>query len=295
MAVELTIAEQATLRDCETVIERGIKSFAEVGRALLAIKTDQLYRVTHRRFEDYCSERWNMTGRYPPRILAYGAGGVGKTAFAAAAPNPLFLLSEGETGLETLMDAGTVRRDMPFVEAKNWGETMSVIGGLIREQHPYRSLVVDCVDGVANMGRKFTCETQFKNDWGPRGYENFHAGDKAFAGGTWESLMKALDQVRARGLAVILLAHMAVAKSPNPQGPDFPKFTGDMLKEVWRRTFNWADCVLFMQHDMATIKDQDDKHIKDVELNRCRGGLKWPRCRNRASWADRGAFLCWLL
>lgn len=56
--------ETASLALCESVIERGLKTFIEVGEALARIRQYRLYRLTHGTFEEYCSERWGMTRRY---------------------------------------------------------------------------------------------------------------------------------------------------------------------------------------------------------------------------------------
>lgn len=58
-----TLAEpDAALVECEAVIERGLKSFVEVGQALARIKDEDLYKsLGYRRFEDYCRERWDLS------------------------------------------------------------------------------------------------------------------------------------------------------------------------------------------------------------------------------------------
>jgi len=58
--VTLNPAALATLADCELRIERGLKSFVDVGEALATIRDSRLYRRTHATFEDYCAERWNL-------------------------------------------------------------------------------------------------------------------------------------------------------------------------------------------------------------------------------------------
>lgn len=56
----LNPAALATLADCELRIERGLKSFIDVGEALSTIRDSRLYRRSHATFEDYCAERWNL-------------------------------------------------------------------------------------------------------------------------------------------------------------------------------------------------------------------------------------------
>jgi hypothetical protein len=57
----LNQAALVTLADCEQRIERGLKTFIDVGQALAEIRDSRLYKGTHETFEDYCRERWNMS------------------------------------------------------------------------------------------------------------------------------------------------------------------------------------------------------------------------------------------
>lgn len=63
---EKTLAEpDAALVECEAVIERGLKSFVEVGQALARIRDEDLYKqLGYTRFEDYCRERWDLKRSY---------------------------------------------------------------------------------------------------------------------------------------------------------------------------------------------------------------------------------------
>jgi hypothetical protein len=52
--------EISRLSECEAIIERGMKTFVDVGNALLEIRENKLYREAFGTFEDYCRERWGM-------------------------------------------------------------------------------------------------------------------------------------------------------------------------------------------------------------------------------------------
>lgn len=58
-----------SLADHESVIERGLTTFIEVGNALLAIRDGRLYRESHSTFEDYCRERWGWERAHAYRLM----------------------------------------------------------------------------------------------------------------------------------------------------------------------------------------------------------------------------------
>ena len=48
----------ATLAELELGIERGLRAFAESGKALRTIRDSHLYRDSHLTFDEYCWKRW---------------------------------------------------------------------------------------------------------------------------------------------------------------------------------------------------------------------------------------------
>lgn len=68
----LSEAQKKHLAKCEVIIEKGIKSFLEVADALLDIRDQELYRVTHGTFQDYCINRWGFSARHANRLMLAG-------------------------------------------------------------------------------------------------------------------------------------------------------------------------------------------------------------------------------
>lgn len=66
---QLTLIEQDRLEHQEQIIERGLKTFYEVGGALSIIRDDRLYRKTHKTFEDYCQDRWGISRVHAHRLI----------------------------------------------------------------------------------------------------------------------------------------------------------------------------------------------------------------------------------
>lgn len=65
----MTATELTELSSHEEVIARGLKTFQEVGMALLAIRDGRLYREHYGTFEEYCQERWNFERAHAYRLI----------------------------------------------------------------------------------------------------------------------------------------------------------------------------------------------------------------------------------
>lgn len=59
----LSNQEMREHQEDEAIIERGLKSFYEVGSALLRIRERRSYRDKFKTFEEYCRVRWDLTPR----------------------------------------------------------------------------------------------------------------------------------------------------------------------------------------------------------------------------------------
>ena len=53
--------EQDQLAACERVIKQGLSTFLDVGKCLAEIRDDRLYKGTHKTFERYCKDRWDLS------------------------------------------------------------------------------------------------------------------------------------------------------------------------------------------------------------------------------------------
>jgi hypothetical protein len=62
-ADRLDITERRKLQELESIVEQGLQTFYEVGKAFNEIREKKLYRETHKNFEAYCQEKWGMARR----------------------------------------------------------------------------------------------------------------------------------------------------------------------------------------------------------------------------------------
>lgn len=68
-SIILSPKRSARLRACETVIEKGLQTFVEVGASLLEIRDNRYYRQDFDTFEDYCRERWQISRPKAYRLI----------------------------------------------------------------------------------------------------------------------------------------------------------------------------------------------------------------------------------
>jgi hypothetical protein len=65
----LSPSETEELSHCEQIIDQGLRTFFEVGAALLRVRDHHLYRMEYPSFEAYCSERWGIERRQAYRLM----------------------------------------------------------------------------------------------------------------------------------------------------------------------------------------------------------------------------------
>ena len=65
----LNIEERNELERCEVVIKQGLKTFVEVGQALMLIREKKLYRAEFGTFEAYCQDKWGFTDNFSRRLI----------------------------------------------------------------------------------------------------------------------------------------------------------------------------------------------------------------------------------
>ena len=65
----LSAVEVQSLEHYERIIAQGIKTFVEVGHALVIIRDERLYRGSYGTFEDYLRQRWDLSRPYAYQLI----------------------------------------------------------------------------------------------------------------------------------------------------------------------------------------------------------------------------------
>lgn len=181
----------------------------------------------------------------PNRYGLHAVEGLGKTSLLTHAPKPVFIQSRGETGLETLIEARQVTETPHFPAAESWEEAREQIRFLIDEEHGFRTLVIDTINGLERLMHEFICNRDFGGDWGEKGFAGYQRGYKVSLA-EWRLFLNELDRVRTnKKMTVFLLAHTKVKGFKNPAGPDYDRYQPDMHEDTWSLTLKWLDAVFF--------------------------------------------------
>ncbi len=160
-------------------------------------------------------------------------------------PGAIFIQSRGETGLETLIDAGRLKETPHFPAAETWAEIVGYVRQLRNEAHEYKTLVLDTINGAERLMHESVCSEKFGGDWGERGFTSYGKGFEQSLP-EWITLLSELDALRAeKRMRIILLCHTKVKNFKNPQGADYDRYQPDIHEKTWSVTHKWADVVLF--------------------------------------------------
>lgn len=177
----------------------------------------------------------------PPRIIIYGSHGVGKTSFAAGAPNPILLpLEDGEGVIDILR----------FPRITEYDQLMSAIGSLVQEQHEFSTAIIDTLDWLEPIVLAETCR---RNKWADIETPGFGKGYIA-ADDTWREVLASFDAMRDAGMTVICLAHSEIKTFADPTAENYDRHQIKLHKRVWALAQEWADIVGFLNFRVVVEK-----------------------------------------
>jgi hypothetical protein len=193
----------------------------------------------------------------PDRIVLYAPPGWGKTSFAAYLPRPIFLMTPGEDRLKKLIEQQLVPPTAHFPDlAETWADVCGAVAELTREDHDFKTLVLDTGNGVERLAHEQVCESEFSNDWGEQGFNAFARGEKISTNKLWIPFLAQLDQLRKqRGMRIVLVCHTGTRSTKNPDGPDYDKVEPALTRLAWAATSKWADMILYGAFDIQAKKE----------------------------------------
>jgi hypothetical protein len=191
----------------------------------------------------------------PPRVIEYGTEGIGKSTWAAAAPNPIFIQTEDGLGQ---IDC----HKLPLVT--EWNVMQNQLHAIYSQPHEYQTLVIDSLDWLEKLIWEDVASTNMVDSIEKIGYNKGYK----FALKHWAEFLNMLDAIRnERGMAIILIAHAKVERFEDPEVQGYDRYTLRLHKEADATLREWADAVLF-----ATVKMRIEK--EDLGFSKSRAIAK---------------------
>ena len=185
----------------------------------------------------------------PPRICIYGTHGIGKSTIASQFPSPIFISTEdGIDGLDVTS----------FPKASNINDVVEAIKTLLREEHDFKTVVVDTVDWLV--------EPLISNE-----IESTHdAKDLAYGKGqmliaeSFREILQGLDALRRkRNMNVVLLAHANIVKFESPMTEPYDRYTPKLPNRCNGLLQEWVDVLSFAAFKVI-VKKSDAGFNKEV-------------------------------
>lgn len=188
----LAPAEASALAEYEQQVERGLSTFLDVGRALLAIRDERLYRAEHDTFESYCQERWGMSRQRAHQFIDAAA-----VSTVVDVPNE----AQARELAPLLNQPERLRETWQRVQEQTGGKpTAAAIRNIVQppvEQIPVGAFEKTVEEFVAD---RQTGEVLSVEDWQERERAERHAEATAAMGRALDSVPGARDEMERKAL-----------------------------------------------------------------------------------------------
>ena len=176
---------------------------------------------------------------------------MGRSTFAASAPNPIFIQTEDGLGE---LDC----RKFPL--AHSLVEVLAQLTALRDEQHDFQTVVIDSADWLERLIFDEVCR-----EYGVRNIEKADGGyGKGYTHALthWRKVVNLLQELRdKRGMMVILVAHAKVERFEDPENAAYDRYTPRLHKHAASLIAEWVDAVLFANKKFRVTKDASDRAI----------------------------------
>jgi hypothetical protein len=167
----------------------------------------------------------------PPRICIYGNHGIGKSTIASQFPEPIFINTEN--GLDSL-DVTS------FPKAGEISDVVENIKTLLKEEHSFKTLVVDSVDWLVEPLISKDIESSY--DAKDLGYGK----NQVYVAESFREILQGLDSLRRkRMMNIVLLAHSNVIRYENPLTEPYDRFSPKLPNRCNALLQEWCDVIAY--------------------------------------------------
>jgi hypothetical protein len=179
--------------------------------------------------------------------VLYGTPGVGKTTFAAKAPDTLFFkIEDGLDGIESAKYPVTEDRDL----FKSVHEVIKALNAVLTEDHDFTTLAIDSLSALEKLIWEAVSAEQStpiaEIPYG-RGY------DMAMV--YWHQIFELIELIRGkRNMIIILIGHCKIKKVLDPMSDDYERYMLDLQDKPSAYLTKWSDMILFADQEILTTQ-----------------------------------------
>ena len=189
----------------------------------------------------------------PPRVLVHSAWGLGKTTFAAGAPDPLIIDA----------NKGSHMLNVQRVEPESWTEVKEWVSAVERGDVKCETLVLDTITDLELMSHKElfpnSTVTDFLGGWGK--------GDQE-AISHWREFLLQLERIWLKGKTIVMVGHSSVKPFADPMGQSYDRYEVSARPRLAGLLGQWADYVLFVKDE--TVAQKVDGKSRGIST-----GVRW--------------------
>ncbi len=195
----------------------------------------------------------------PPLITIYGTPGIGKSTFAAAAPKPLVIDIEDSTGNLDIARLGSEN-------FKSHRDVANVIASLLKEDHDYKTLVIDSADWLEAIIFNDIASAAGKKSIADISYGVGYKESISIMRYLLDGLRKLRDQ---KGMAIIVVAHDQIKKYDDPINESYDRHELKLYAGNSDVLIEWSEVLLFATQEVF-IENKEKRFNRTV--NKGRGG-----------------------
>jgi hypothetical protein len=184
-----------------------------------------------------------------------GDAGLGKTSFAATFPKPIFI--RAEDGLQAIPKSN---RPDAFPVVSTIDDLWEQLTSLIKEQHDYKTLVIDSITQLDNLFTNYIVDTDPKK---PKTIAQALGG----YGAGFQALSSLHGRVRkaagilneTKGMNIVFIAHSETETIELPDADPYTRYNIRMQKKSVSHFVDNVDMVGYLKLETHTIGDGDRK------------------------------------
>jgi hypothetical protein len=188
-----------------------------------------------------------------PKIVVAGPGKIGKTTFAASAPNAVGILTE---------DGADAVDAQAFPLASSLTEVYQAMTTLLKEPHDFQTVFLDSLDWLEPLVQQHVCDV---NKWASIEAPGYGKGYIA-AAEEWRTLLNGFEALRQqRNMAVILIAHDKIKHFESPLHDGYDQYVLKLNDRASALVMEWADVIGWANYQITTVESDAGYGSKEVK------------------------------